>query len=791
MICTILLTTSCSILNTDRGESSQIYTQPWAYHDLRAYDPADTSTAQQDLIAAYYRDADHDAQIRLDFLDLSDIPDYDLYLAIDSAPGGSTWLPIQAETTIEWDKLITISAKGEIRAFSYNHENQQIAEASDMSLRIVRNPVYDYITIAFNKNSLIEKNNQGNFSTKYSPSIPFHFQVFITSVDSPQVFDVLNPVSSKSAPPLPAQVLFAFWNAFPAYTPASALRRWDGAHTGPHGGRHGLYNLIRTSRNSNIPLLLLDLNNPFSLSALNYMGKSDIINEMATNQLLILPKAIPASNSLPFQLTPLAIDTIHKENQRTSKIFDLPANPFIFSPTGLETITQWGISEGKIPANVVFYPCKATTQENANNQDQFIDISTIYQWGEYRAIPVPGYGSQGNTYEQATRTGLSINTKKAILKFALNANQNGTTESRFILLGGELPNSTWGIPSIARVTFKYIAAHPWIKPISALDLLTMQPHHPPSDLLNTQRSLINQEAFAQIMDQLTNAPSNQLTLLAWQYLMALYAPVYPSWDELPQLRSSYIGQIETLIAASYWLENPVPIENCDIDLDHDEDTECILANENLYSTYEPQNGSLTYLFFRETDDTAHQIIAPTSELITGLSEPSTWIMDQGLLSDPSVIAGAFIDSQKPERVNIEENALTFFWESGRIAAKTYHLLPNGLQVDYQMREKEASVEIQIPLIVDPWRRFSPEWAESYFVTRGDETLRWGLTSEVMVEIRMPFKQSIDTFLESQSFMHSPEDPNRDYPAGHYMPFPVATINSTIIGNSTIQILIIK
>ena len=791
MFCTILLITSCSILNTERVESSQIYAQPWAYQDLRAYDPADTPTAQQDLIAAYFRDPENDVQIRLDFLDLSDIPDYDLYLAIDSAPGGSKWLPIQAKTTIEWDKLITISAKGGIRAFSYNHENQQITEASDISLRVMRNPVYDYITISFNKNSLIEQNNKGIFSTKYSPSIPFNFQVFITPVDSPQVFDVLDPVSSKGAPPPPAQVLFAFWNTFPAYTPASALRRWDGAHTGPHGGRHGLYNLIRTSRNSNIPLLLLDLNNPFSLSALNYMGKSDIINEMANNQLLILPEAIPASNSLPFQLPAVATNTIHEENQRTSQNFDLPANPFAFSPTGLGTITHWGNNEGKIPANVIFYPTKATTQENANNPDQFIDISTIYRWGEYRAIPVPGYGLQESTNEQATLTGLSINTKKAILKFALNADQNRITESRFILLGGELPNSTWGIPSIARTSFKYIAVHPWIKPLSAQDLLTMQPIHPSSDLINDHLPFIHQEGIAQIVDQLKKAPPNQLTSLAWQYLMSLYAPVYPSWDELPQLRSSYIGQVETLIAAAYWLENPRSIANCNIDLDHDGNTECILANENLYSTYEPQNGSLTYLFFRETDDTAHQIIAPTSELITGLSEPSTWIMDQGLLTEPSVIAGAFIDSQKPGRVNIKENTLTFSWGSGRIAAKTYHLLPNGLQVDYQMREKESSLEIQIPLIIDPWRRFSPSWAESYFATRGDKNLRWGLTSELMVEITMPFEQSIATFLESQRFMRSPEDPNHDYPAGHYLPFPVATINSTIKGNSTIQILIIK
>ncbi len=52
----------------------------------------------------------------------------------------------------------------------------------------------------------------------------------------------------------PAPLFLAFWNTLPASTPAQVLRRWDGAHTGPVGSRHGLRYLIESIDEFHLPV---------------------------------------------------------------------------------------------------------------------------------------------------------------------------------------------------------------------------------------------------------------------------------------------------------------------------------------------------------------------------------------------------------------------------------------------------------------------------------------------------------------------------------------------------------
>ena len=46
-----------------------------------------------------------------------------------------------------------------------------------------------------------------------------------------------------------------FWNTLPSATPAQTLRRWDGAHTGPMGGKHGLSVLLQAAASQGVPLV--------------------------------------------------------------------------------------------------------------------------------------------------------------------------------------------------------------------------------------------------------------------------------------------------------------------------------------------------------------------------------------------------------------------------------------------------------------------------------------------------------------------------------------------------------
>ena len=53
-------------------------------------DPIDAVEPDQDLIAVYTRRNDHSFQMRLDFLDLDKYLGKDIYIPIDTNPGGET-----------------------------------------------------------------------------------------------------------------------------------------------------------------------------------------------------------------------------------------------------------------------------------------------------------------------------------------------------------------------------------------------------------------------------------------------------------------------------------------------------------------------------------------------------------------------------------------------------------------------------------------------------------------------------------------------------------------------------
>jgi hypothetical protein len=55
-------------------------------------------------------------QVRLDLLGYGRPVDSDLYLALDTATGGVTRLPLGSFTEIEWDTLVIVPASGTIRA---------------------------------------------------------------------------------------------------------------------------------------------------------------------------------------------------------------------------------------------------------------------------------------------------------------------------------------------------------------------------------------------------------------------------------------------------------------------------------------------------------------------------------------------------------------------------------------------------------------------------------------------------------------------------------------------------
>ncbi len=235
----------------------------WYYTDLLSLDPSDTENPDLDLVALYARKHGGRLEIRIDLLESTDFQDIDLYLAIDSRSGGSHDLPIKGKTDLEWENLISIPSHGEIQI-----EGIDGAEKGGLGVLVVRSPEIDAILVEMNANPLQENTDGLDFGK------PEKMQIFITHAGSSDIADQSEPVSFDGFPPPRANVIFAFWESYNAYSPATALRRWDGAHTGPNGGRHGLFNLLRTARSAQIPLFLLDLKEPALTRRTGFYWKS-------------------------------------------------------------------------------------------------------------------------------------------------------------------------------------------------------------------------------------------------------------------------------------------------------------------------------------------------------------------------------------------------------------------------------------------------------------------------------------------------------------------------------------
>jgi hypothetical protein len=151
---------------------------------------------------------------------------------------------------------------------------------------------------------------------------PFTLQFTSFTPDESDPADVTNPVRSDAFPPVQrAPLALVFWDVFPAATPAQALRRWAGAHTGPNGGRHGLKYILENAGQYGVPVALLDLKTPASLAALDYLGITPQIRSLTSRGLLILPDVAygePANISLGF-------------SRRAAAGFGLPASLFVYN----------------------------------------------------------------------------------------------------------------------------------------------------------------------------------------------------------------------------------------------------------------------------------------------------------------------------------------------------------------------------------------------------------------------------------------------------------------------------
>ena len=745
----------CAVAASYFTNHSQPTPTPWSYADLRLLDPVDADQPTRDLLAVYTRIAGDALEIRLDLLEHAAIPDYDLYLALDTGLGGGGSLPIEAQTSLDWDTLLVIPAFGEMQTL-----DSQMQPVPGSGLRVVRDPVLDQTVIGMGQVA-------GN---GLSPDV----QIFVTPAGKNQLADQSDPVRAGNPPPPPARVLLAFWNAYPAYTPATTLRRWNGAHTGPLGGSHGLLHLLRAARSEGAPLALLDLKYPTWLSALDFIGGLDLAQQMEQEGLLIIPEYLPDLGHLG-NTTARSLKEPSESFQRVGRNFGLHPNPARFT------------QQDYFPASTEFPLLLADLTREMEQLDPIKPVLAS-RWRDQRVIPIRRFAGQEN---QAQSDGPSLEARKALSQAAMAAAGPGG-EAAVLVLGGELPESAWGAPAAANATLHYLKSRPWIRLLSLQDLLALQTANDPG-LFNPpteQASDLPAQDSQEILEALSQAPDNSFRLAAWEAFQAEYAPVYPAPEELPALRANYRGQVWSLLAAAGWAEQPAAIATCETDPDRDGHSECILASEQLYAQFEIDSGTLSHLFLRDKSGgvpaQAHQIIGPSSQIISGLSDPKGWKINDGLAADPAVIPGAFAEAGMGYQPVITGNTLTFT-SADRTRQKTYQLTEAGLRMAYRTGQSKS---LQIPLLLDPWRRFTPGWSAGYHLDPLPSGWRAWLESPgispLQVELRSNVPLSAKMYNEASALITRPEDPNQDYPSSFFLPFPLSEIKlSTAPGQDTI------
>jgi hypothetical protein len=128
-----------------------------------------------------------------------------------------------------------------------------------------------------------------------------------------------------------------------------------------------------------------------------------------------------------------------------------------------------------------------------------------------------------------------------------------------------------------------------------------------------------------------------------------------------------------------------------------------------------------------------------------------------------------------------------FTSPGGQAVKTFHLDGTGLQVAYRLPTGAAYRAAQIPLALDPWRRFALGWAGLYRSESSAEVWSWQIQSGPQILVRASTSLTGGDFSQSRSLFSAAEDPNRDFPPAHFAPFPLALLQVSLQESTQISI----
>lgn len=708
----------------------------WQPADLRLLDPIDSTSPEFELIAAYLRLNEADLQVRLDLLDYKDPFSFDLFVALDFLPGNGTVLPVETGNDFGWDVLFVAPA---------GHDPYTVYR-DGLSLpavlpRVVRDSALDSAVFSIPR-QLFSGRRQITAVAWTSPP------------DEATVADFLGPFGLEDAAPARAPLLLEFSNVLPARTPAQLLRRWDGAHTGPYGQRHGLRYLLTAAQKQNIPIILLDLAQPQSLRGLSLVGGLNTLRMLVNRELVTLPDAGYG--------TPEFAPEIAAYHQ--------------------EFASQMGLPSGRV--SLGYSPRMA---EQPRMILEFLrDSSHIQQASGVRFIPMLA-AAQAGSQDAIDKDGLTLETRQRLLEAALSSDPTD-----LVVLGGSLPESPWGDLTVVDETMQYIAGHPWIQPLSTSDLQAFPvlekadiseilacPNVPlcqaaeSSVLVATPygmpaaNQITSTDLARQISQRLTELPSDPFADSAREMFAALTQP--QSDSRIARLAASALTQAGYLIEASRWNQQPTSQAQCNTDLDWDGYPECVLSDPEFFCVLDPEGGRLAFAAVRSAGQ-AHQLIGPTLQNAAGLSSSVAESEDVETLANSTEILGAFADPGANWSVYTATpgERQIVLQDDRRAITRTFSLEAGKLIVSIH----NDPTPHRMPVFLAMLAGVSPAHRPTQFSLSSDSVC-WSLTSDSIIEIHLQNAGFTETagVLDALPLLDQSEDPDQAYPSGHYLPFP--------------------
>jgi len=325
----------------------------WTLEHLRLLDNSFAPEPASDLTAIFTRPAGARCEIRLDFLDLPDPPEYHFTVILRPSPNGRG-----------------AGDEGKVLVFSSDSPPPRDA-------RLTVDAVTDIITLSL-------------ADCRPDADTPLIVATPAERLETP---------FGAQAEVQPVALQFVFYNTFtPAATPLQAWRRWDGAHTGPRGERHGLHGLLDTAEKHHIPLTLYETNTPATLSAIDAVGGTEQLRRMEKAGLLALPTdSAPIApfwqfeisrNGLPLETRQLLLEsvfplTIGGDFQRSTwgtyeyaepSLAWLAARPY-FESTGLPVVSE---STG-LPVDSINYTKEMLSQSDPALAKNYIGLVAVLE----------------------------------------------------------------------------------------------------------------------------------------------------------------------------------------------------------------------------------------------------------------------------------------------------------------------------------------------------------------------------------------------------------------------------